>query len=73
MHIHKIDDLDSRLLKYAYWHDLSYCTLIWTPQLLAVLALKPEHLQGPVVQGVISLTVSVDSIYNILIFFAEKM
>ena len=43
---------------------------------------KAEKVQGPVVQSVvsltswlrvISLTVLADSIYNILIFFAEKM
>ena len=43
---------------------------------------KKEKYQGPVVQSVVSLTSSLrvisltvlaDSIYNILIFFAEKM
>ena len=43
---------------------------------------RKEHYQGPVVQSVVSLTSSLrvislivlaDSIYNILIFFAEKM
>ena len=42
----------------------------------------PDNVQGPVVQSVVSLTSSLrvisltvlaDSIYNILIFFAEKM
>ena len=43
---------------------------------------RPEHMLGPVVQSVVSLTSSLrvisltvlaDSIHNILIFFAEKM
>ena len=43
---------------------------------------RPKDIQGPVVQSVVSLTSSLrvisltvlaDSIYNILIFFAEKM
>ena len=56
-----------------YCKELSKCSIIWCNNLVS---------QGPVVQSivslksllrVISLTVLADSIYNILMFFVEKM
>ena len=64
---------------YRCWKLLNY--LQWNLSVLNI-SVTRNILQGPVVQSVVSLTSSLrvisltnlaDSIYNILIFFAEKM
>ena len=71
------DCADAQADLWLHWSHKSYCRLS-----RALAHIRSVNIQGPVVQSVvsltsslrvISLTVLVDSIHNILIFFAEKM
>ena len=70
------------MLEWLIWNMLCNAIVYNNHFWEEILVLTGVKLQGPVVQSVvsltsslrvISLTVLVDSIYNILIFFAEKM